>query len=135
MSPRFLTDLDVKLIDDYKGLWQLDNSFVYYSDVLGKLITVPAGFVTDFASGPSLFWVSLARDQGRKAATIHDWLYTSQICTREEADRVLQEALLASGYSSTTASMYYYAVRVGGGSHWTTPNQPQPERVQSMIDA
>lgn len=130
---RFLSPLRVEEIDEFGGLWQLFAPLVYESDLLG-LITVPAGFVTDFASVPHLPFIYLTEGgKGNKAATVHDWLYTGQKITRLQADQVLREALLASGYSAATAGIFYAAVRLGGGSHWDAPNNPQPVAVHEAM--
>lgn len=66
----FTTKLDVSPMDD--GVrWKLNKSLVYVDDE-GNLITVPAGFITDFASIPPL-------------ATIGGWViifavFLSRIC-------------------------------------------------------
>lgn len=131
---RFLSALCVEDVDEFAGTWRLTAPLVFQSNILGQTITVPAGFVTDFASVPRLPFVYLAEGgKGEKAATLHDWAYTSQFVSREQADALLREALLACGYSSFTAGLFYAAVRVGGGSHWKAPNQPQPPHVQAAM--
>ena len=58
-----------------------------------KGITVPFGFVTDFASVPRLLW-SLFPPIGRYgyAAVFHDFVYWEQdAITRKEADRVFRD--------------------------------------------
>lgn len=130
----FLTTLDCREVDEFGGLWELLAPLAYDSDLLGHIVTVPAGFITDFASVPRLPFFYLAEaGKGNKAAVIHDWLYSSQAVDRKTADQILREALLASGYSAITASLFYAAVRVGGGSHWNEPNNEQPASVQEVM--
>lgn len=130
---RFLTQLSATETDEIGGLWTLDARLVYASDLIG-VVEVPEGFVTDFASVPRILGVyDLEGGRCNKAAVVHDWLYTTQRVTREQADQVLREAILASGYSAFTASMFYAAVRIGGASHWKLPNQPQPANVAALI--
>lgn len=135
----FVTPLRVEEVDEFGGLWELLQPLAYDSDLLGR-IEVPAGFVTDFASVPRLPVIYLTEGgKGNKAAVVHDYLYTvgsaTGKVTRLQADQVLREALLASGYSAATAGVFYAAVRVGGGSHWKAPNVPQDAPVQAQIDA
>lgn len=52
-------------------------------------ITVPAGFVTDFASIPRLFWRILPPwGSYNRAAVVHDFLYHTHYTTRAEADLI-----------------------------------------------
>lgn len=116
----FIGDLDTRLIsDDESGVFQLLSTFSFKSDVAGITIVVPIGFQTDFCSVPR---VPLAYDmlgnRARKSGTVHDYLYSSHIVTREVADRVLREMLQLDGVDECEAQMFYLAVRAGGGSHW-----------------
>jgi hypothetical protein len=132
----FMTRLSVEEEDEQRGLWRLGHPLVYQSDLLGKTITVPAGFVTDFASIPRLPIVYLAvGGRGDRAAVAHDWLYSSQAVDRATADAILREALLATGYGSLLANMFYAAVRLFGASHWSAPNVPQTASVSAQMQA
>lgn len=137
---KFLTPLVVQELDEFAGTWQLQAPLVYQSDLLGKIVTAPAGFVTDFASVPRILGVyDLEGGRCNKAATIHDLLYTlgsagAMQIDRATADGVLREAILASGYSAVTAALFYAAVRAGGASHWKAPNQPQPAPVAAALN-
>ena len=51
MTGKFLTELDVKLIGDSQ--WELVKPLTFKSSRIG-VVTVPAGYVTDFASVPRL---------------------------------------------------------------------------------
>ena len=55
----------------------------------GQTFTVPKGFVSDGASIPKMFWGLIAPCiDGRtiRAAIIHDWLYSTGILSRKQAD-------------------------------------------------
>lgn len=120
---------------DGRGSWELFAPLAFYSVVLGKLITVPVGFKTDYASIPRLPVVFLLFDGwGNRAAVIHDWLYTTQMCTRELADRVFREALLVCGVPAWRAQAMYLGVREFGASHWPAPGQPQTPAVNAAIN-
>jgi hypothetical protein len=133
---QFLTTLDCRETDEFGGLWTLLAPLAYDSEIVGGIITVPAGFVTDFASVPRYLPIAYAAEAGKgnKAAVVHDWLYSTQSVDRATADKVLREALIASGYSKVTAALFYAAVRLGGASHWNTPNNPQPPLVQQIME-
>lgn len=95
--------------------WRLDEDLRYQSNVLANVVTVPAGFVTDFATVPRLPVVYLAFDgYGDRAAVVHDFLYRQGEISRETCDKVFYEALLADGVSKWRASLMYAAVRVFG---------------------
>lgn len=120
---RFLTELVVRpypTTAECDGRnWVLVQDLLYQSTVLGKMITVPAGALTDFASVPAVFWTRLPPfGKYGVAAVIHDWLYWTQPCTREDADHVLLEAMTDAGVDSATRLLIYNAVRLGGQHGW-----------------
>jgi Protein of unknown function (DUF1353) len=86
---------------------------------LPRAITVPAGFVSDFASVPSYFWWALP-PTGRygHAAILHDWLYWEQSCSRAVADRVFEVAMAELNVDLPLRKGMWAAVRVGGGKLW-----------------
>ncbi len=135
----FITDLDVRKLThdasaDKRGTWKLIAPLVYFSDLAGT-ITVPGGFVTDFASVPRLpIAFLLAGDTGHAAAVIHDFLYTSHQVRRETADAVFKEALLVGGEPGWRAWLMWAAVRIGGGGPWDAAGQRQPEYVAKAIN-
>ena len=84
------------------------------------VVRVPAGFECDSASVPRMVWtISGLTPDGliRAAAVTHDYLYDKlgQIgdldLTREEADRIFLDLMLAAGMNSTRAKLAYKAVR------------------------
>lgn len=99
-----------------KDHWVVTKGFTYELDHLGsnKKVHVPAGYLTDGASVPRMFW-SLIPPWGEygQAAILHDWLcenlcyydYTSGnkvkvSLTRKEVDKVFGEALEVLGVST-----------------------------------
>ena len=134
MSARFTTALATEEIDELANLHRVIWPLVYYSDILGRRLDVPAGFVTDFASVPRLPVVYLAAGgRGDRAAVIHDWLYSTRMVDRATADAVLREALLACGYGPVLANLFYAAVRIFGRGPWDAPNRPQPAAVAALL--
>ena len=136
----FVTDLDVRRIEDGssdgRGTWCLLAPFVYSSDLLGKLVVVPTGFVTDFASVPRIpVAFLLAGDCAQEGAVIHDFLYTSHEVDRATADAVLKEAALAGGSPYWRAWLMYLGVRIGGSGPYNSAGQRQDDYVQAHIDA
>jgi hypothetical protein len=96
-------------------------------------ITVPAGFVTDFASIPWGLW-NLFPPLGpwARPAIIHDFLYATRGTgcwsgrkwitrpgfTRAQADGVFREAMEVVGVPAWRRAVMYRAVRVGGEGGW-----------------
>ena len=115
----FTTPLILTPLDDGRR-WRLVEPFEYRidDDPLHK-ITVPKGFVTDFASIPRVFW-RLLPPWGRygKAAVIHDWLYGQGIGNRERADLIFLEAMEVLGVKAWKRNCMYWAVRHFAGFAW-----------------
>lgn len=111
MKPAFLTDLDVRAVP--QG-YRLLAPLTYYSAHLDKLITVPDGFVTDFASIPAPGRILISgHGQDRWAAVVHDYLYSIKH-DRKQADAVFLEALELMGVNLIKRRLMYRAVRTGG---------------------
>ncbi|TWC21120.1 MULTISPECIES: DUF1353 domain-containing protein [unclassified Pseudomonas] len=107
------------------GKWNrvlLDN-LTYVDDELGA-ITVPGGFVTDFASVKALHNVflfvlyALVAGYGNYASTVHDWLYVQATYPRAQCDQVLYRALRAEGVAKWRAALFWAGVRLGGRRHY-----------------
>lgn len=137
----FRSQLDTEVYDEQKGIDKLLGALAYFSAVLGKLIEVPAGFLTDYASVPRLpLAYAVLGGKGKKAAVVHDWLYKSQSVPRAVADAVFREALEASGYGPVVRAMFYAGVRVGGWVAWRQHAREnttiaQPPHVVAAMDA
>lgn len=103
-------------------LWELLEEFAFYSDGLGRVITVPAGFVTDLASIPRLVQNILPNDHPtiEMPSVIHDHLYTTKTTTREQADGVLREGMELQGASGFVRNAVYRILRMFGGAHWNS---------------
>lgn len=82
-------------------------------------VTVPIGFVTDFASIPRPFW-SLLRPDGNYAyaAVVHDYLYWTQSLSRDQSDLIFKLAMQDFEIDALTVSAIFEAVHRGGASAW-----------------
>lgn len=111
------------------------REFQFDSPTLG-LIKVEAGFDTDYASVPQLFWNIYPPDGDyTDAAVVHDYLYWYQAVEgepieRAEADRVFLEAMTAIGVSWLRRQTLYRAVRLGGWMAWKS-NQTKKAQEKS----
>ena len=132
---RFVTTLKTEQLDrrTYKLLADL-----VLADGDERVITVPAGYTTDFASievlHNALLFVlfALVSGYGNYAATVHDWLYEHGSLTRKEADAVLYRALRAEGVARWRAWLMWAGVRIGGAKHYT--NTPARSGFSSSGD-
>jgi hypothetical protein len=80
---------------------------------------VPAGFVNDFASIPSLFWTLLPRDgEYTYPAIVHDYLYWFQPQPKEAADDILRIGMEEFHIDSWKIFAIYEGVSRGGRSSW-----------------
>ena len=100
--------------------WVLFANLDYRVGESAITITVPKGFVTDFASIPQPFWSAGLSPNGKysKAAIVHDYLYWMQGCTRRQADNILMIAMKESGVDVATRTAIYEGVRLGGDTAW-----------------
>jgi hypothetical protein len=115
------------IFDDENGLpYTLVVDLAYESDVLGRRVTVPAGFKTDLASIPRGLWNILPKS-GRydRAAVVHDFLYATNGVTRKQADQVLSEAMTYLKVPAWQRRLIYAGVRVGGWKPWNAYRRQQ----------
>ena len=105
--------------------YELITDLVYRSDFLQREITIPRGFVTDWASIPRVFWtIASPVDDAQLSGTLHDFLYSLQGRTgisRKDADRVFYEAM---GVDVVPVPMWkrlamYYSLRAFGYLAWS----------------
>jgi len=90
-----------------------------YTSKSGAVFTIPALFVTDFASSYIFRWNLLSRQASNSdAAVLHDWLYYTGIVTRAEADKLFLEALEACGIGIIVRTKAYWGVRMFGWTAW-----------------
>ena len=120
IHPAFLSPLEVEVLDE--ELFRLVRPFKYQSAILGALLVIPEGFVTDLASIPRLpfvYWLYGGR--ARKAAVPHDFLYQVHPCDKATADWVFLEAMtLLPDLPALARQAMYRGVWLAGGSAWTS---------------
>lgn len=88
-------------------------------------IIVPAGFCSDGASVPRLFWGVISNwGKYAQAAIVHDLIYATGLLDRAAADRIFREAIQVLGRDTETdlptargqvsSFIGYWAVQLGG---------------------
>lgn len=131
--PTSLTPMaELKLLDgvapqalrgsDWKT-WVLETKAIWQDD--WQVVTVPEGFMTDFASIPWMFrwWQTGGTGPQRIAAYFHDYLYSSQnVIDRRESDSIFRQVMDdADGDGFRKAFRrwaMWAALRVGGWPAW-----------------
>lgn len=110
----FTTPLELRYVDG--RTWCLLSEFDFASEVLERVIRIPIGCETDFASIPRVLWNVLPPTGNYgKAAVVHDFLYrTKGEATRPQADRVFLEGMEVLGVGWLTRHVMYAGVRAGG---------------------
>lgn len=110
------------ILEDHPGHWRLHAPLRYRSARFDAEWTVPAGFATDLASVPRLFWRLFPRDGDyRKAAVVHDYLVREPVpaldgepITWGEAAQVFDEAMADLGIAGWRRWPIVLAVRLAG---------------------
>lgn len=117
---QYLSKLILEAADEDGGKWRVVEPFYYDSDVANRVITVPAGFLTDLASTPRIPIIyEVCGNVATKAAVVHDYLYTSGRESRAIADAVLREAAALAGVTWWQRWSMWAGVRIGGAAHYT----------------
>lgn len=106
-------------------VWRLGKPLYYESDILERLIRVPQGFETDFASIPRFFHRLIPKNGLHDpAAVIHDYLYSRNgrvglfELPRKVCDQIFLEAMEVVGVGWFNRHAMYRAVRSFGWAAW-----------------
>ena len=114
----FTAPLVVEPLEDGKN-WRLVEEFEFYFDDRDgrKAIKIPAGFVTDFASVPRVFW-NILPPWGKygKAAVVHDFCYRTGCVSRKKCDWIFLEGMRVLGVPKWKRLIMWAAVRLFGWS-------------------
>lgn len=106
--------------------YELVEPLVFWVDY--NRYVVPAGFVSDGASIPKIFWPVITSPFNPKiirGAIIHDYLYRVHVVSRRVADEKLRSVIISDGFPKETSETVFSAVRVGGKSAYKNgPSKP-----------
>lgn len=117
-----VTGVSIRLLRDERlgpnRVAVLESDLAYCYPPSGELIIVPAGYVTDFASVPSVASLVVERyGESIEAAIVHDWLYAvGEPDRRDWADAIFRFALGEQGVGMAERNVAHSGVRVGGGA-------------------
>jgi hypothetical protein len=98
---------------------------IYVKDPIESVdqhIVIPAGYISDWASIPALFWRLFPpnHSESRHGSMVHDYLYSHlyHYFTKSFADRLLRDFMIADGASRFAANAFHLAVKLGGRGGW-----------------
>ncbi|EAR0004378.1 DUF1353 domain-containing protein [Salmonella enterica subsp. diarizonae] len=120
---KFTTPAILEMLGHYN--WRVYEPFAFYlSDDNSDVIEVPAGFVTDLATVPRVFWSVMPPDgKYAKAAIIHDYLYDNALRTKKEADLIFLDGMAVLGVPKWKRIVMYLAVRIFGRGNYSKDQQ------------
>lgn len=116
MSQAFPAPLLLEPLTDGRR-WKVAADFLFHGEA--RVVLVPAGFVTDFASTPrATWWLLPPWGKYGRAALVHDFLYATQPCPKAEADAVFLEGMRLCGVGKTRRWVMFLAVLLFGRAAW-----------------
>lgn len=122
---QFYTKLNAKFSKKWENgtftrTCELVHGLHYKSDILGKIVVIPKGFVSDGASVPRALW-SIYPPFGKylEAAIVHDWFCVlgkkgESPIDYKVAAAVFREAMKVCGVNRWRRFKMYWAVRLFG---------------------
>jgi hypothetical protein len=114
--------------------WMLKRPLVYKIGMTSLSITVPSGFVTDYASIPvDLQKIMRSTGPYSQASVVHDYLYWVQSCTREQSDNLFTIGMRESQVGRLQLQTIYRALRFGGGRAWDANREAREHHVIRTI--
>lgn len=120
----------VSPFDDYQN-WYLVRDYSW--DVMtGSTITVPEGFVTDYASIPAAAQLIIPKNGPySRAAIIHDYLYWrgDEVCTKTQADKIMYLGMWEQGADKDDRDTIYAQLQNFGAPAW---NENAAERQSGL---
>ena len=138
MVAAFPSAPEVKPFYDDKWLLMKELVFVAKRESDGKdfKIVVPAGFVNDLASipiGVNLIFNKTGRYSS--AGILHDYLYWTQVCDRNTSDRLIKEALKATGSWYGTRNTIKVGVKLFGWWAWDNNAELRAKKEERYVPA
>lgn len=105
-----------------RNTWSNIEPFEYHVGTYPseEIITVPIGFITDFASIPRIFWPLISPiDSHAKASVVHDYCYYKGLYSKKKSDLIFKEGLEVLKINPVKKwTMYYFVVIFGWFAWW-----------------
>lgn len=114
--------------------WMLGAPLEYRPGNSARSVTVPKGFVHDFASVPGIA-TPLVPTHGpyNRAAIVHDFLYWAAPCTRLQADNLFLISMIEAGVAPWRRWGIYRAVRLAGWSPWSANQEERHKGLPRVV--
>lgn len=114
--------------------WIVRQPLTYTIGVSHDSLTVPPGFVTDFASiPPALHSIIQQNGPYLLPAVVHDYLYWKQTCTRAQADQILLLAMIENNVRPVHRTAIYEAVKAAGSFAWEENASDRAKRLIRIL--
>ena len=114
--------------------WIVGEVLTYKIGISQDSITVPVGFVTDFASIPPALQ-SFIQQNGPSLlpAVVHDYLYWKQTCTKDQSDQILLLAMIEHKVPEAQRIAIYQAVHYAGIFSWEANARDRKAGLQRIL--
>lgn len=119
-------------------LWRLDLRWISPVIRIGGIkyyLVFEPGYTTDGASIPRFFWRLVGHPMQMPlliCALPHDGLYSGELCTRAEADAVIQALARRFHISLAKRNVIWLAVRAGGWNVWRKHTAKSIEKSRGL---
>jgi hypothetical protein len=140
-SNPFPLPIDGYFVPGHTRRFVLESSFIYQDPQKNWIVTVPAGFETDFNSSPRGMWNLFAPWDYPEAGLVHDWLYqhpdrlermgsSLYRLGRRECDDIHRRILDILGCSWWKRQGAYTLIRLGGWVPWNKYRQKEQNSLK-----
>ena len=113
---------DELIVRSFGKKWELVEPFCFYYTEFYKItkkITIPKGFITDFASTPRILYpIFPPIGIYNKACIIHDYLYQEKTFPRKTCDLYFLQAMKILGVPKWKRNLMFAAVRLFGKKYY-----------------
>jgi len=113
----FLNTLKIEMVDEQ--LYLLLEDLKFQNELYN--ITVHKNFDFDAISIPKVLWSIVGSPLTGKvvrSAVVHDALYSAQICSRKECDKIFKDMMKADIVNDYSAITIFIVVRLFGWINW-----------------
>ena len=119
-----------RILDDGRTR-ELGEDYVYHLRDK-RVVFIPKGFESDFASIPRIFWRVLPPASGKYvlASIVHDWLVASNATSWGDAADIMFELMIENKVNYFKRNAIYFAVLLFGLFHKSDPRQERLKQMQ-----
>lgn len=121
ITMRTQEDFSLWIAPHYEHSFRVLEDFTF--PIRNRFLFIKKNFISDLASIPRVFWIFYPPfGTYTLASIIHDYLYSKegscQVRSRKEADEIFLDVMEKTKVPKFTRSLFYYAVRLFGNSHF-----------------